>query len=223
MTTSEQDPPREEVDSEESRVNRWRFDQFEPWASVSSRPACWFPPTPTSTSRARSLRQGVRSTSRSRSSPSCHCPCAGDEDLAHGTDLADHDEGASSQQFPVAGLRTGPESRPDEPAIATRSQAVRSSVVRPRALQAERRAARPDGEDLPSIAVELHVVIVALGTGPHARTGGAETRAPNAGLVSAGLVTAGFVTFGLFTSASSPPACSRRASSAPTSPPSRRA
>ncbi len=28
MTTSEQDPPREEIDSEESRVNRWRFDQF---------------------------------------------------------------------------------------------------------------------------------------------------------------------------------------------------
>ncbi len=28
MTTSEQDPPREEIDSEESRVNSWRFDQF---------------------------------------------------------------------------------------------------------------------------------------------------------------------------------------------------
>jgi hypothetical protein len=28
MTTSEQDPAREEIDSEESRVKRWRFDQF---------------------------------------------------------------------------------------------------------------------------------------------------------------------------------------------------
>ena len=28
MTTSEQDAPGEEIESEESRVNRWRFDQF---------------------------------------------------------------------------------------------------------------------------------------------------------------------------------------------------
>jgi hypothetical protein len=28
MTTSEQHPPREEIDLEESRVARWRFDQF---------------------------------------------------------------------------------------------------------------------------------------------------------------------------------------------------